>query len=49
MFNFFHLSEELSIVFEGRKVDLMTFRSLKGRLKDAILNEYEVQYEQEAA
>ena len=49
MFRLVHLIDELSQVFGGRKVDLTTFSSLRGRLKDIVLKEQEVQYEQEAA
>jgi hypothetical protein len=35
---------EIAALFEDRKVDLLTFRSLNRHLKDRILSEAEVQY-----
>lgn len=46
LFTFVDLIEELSIVFGGRRIDLVTYPSLNKRLRDDILSEAEVQYDQ---
>ena len=40
----FGIEEELSTLFEGRKVDLVTFKALNWRIRDQVLGDAEVQY-----
>lgn len=42
----YSLQEELSDLLDGRKIDLVTLKSLNPRLRDKILAEVQVQYTQ---
>lgn len=43
-FGLYRIEQELTALFEGRRVDLLTYRSLNPHLRDRILAEAEVQY-----
>ncbi|MBP6875059.1 MAG: nucleotidyltransferase family protein [Candidatus Eisenbacteria bacterium] len=43
-FGLHRIAEEISSLFDNRRVDLLTFRSLHPRLKDKILASAEIQY-----
>ena len=43
-FRFFEIQQQLSVLFEGRKVDLQTPQDLSRHFRDKVLKEAEVQY-----
>ena len=48
LFDFVILQEELSEIFEGRQIDLVTTGALRNHLREEILDAAEVQYEEAA-
>ncbi|MBU1701166.1 MAG: nucleotidyltransferase family protein [Candidatus Eisenbacteria bacterium] len=43
-FGLHRIEKEIALLFDNRRIDLLTFRSLNPRLKDQILAEAEIQY-----
>lgn len=43
-FGLYRIEREIAALFEGRRIDLLTYRSLNPHLRDRILAEAEVQY-----
>lgn len=48
LFEFVELQEELSSIFGGRRIDLVTINALRDHLRQEILKTAEVQYEEAA-
>jgi predicted nucleotidyltransferase len=44
-FRLYQLEEELSALFEGRRIDLVTYKALNRHLRDDVLAKAVVQYE----
>lgn len=45
-FRFIDMQDELSTLFEGRPIDMVTYKALNRHLRDSVLASSQVQYEQ---